>query len=339
MHIGAKTVVRTVYGNSKGFEVKVGMHQGSGLSPLLFVIVMETISREFRVALPWELLYDDDLEVIAETEEELIKRLNKWKDNVKSKEVRGNMNKTKVMINGERQMVRQKDVRWPCGVCSKGVSGNSIQCSSYQKRVRVHKKCSGIQGSMSKVAKSFICRSYVNPVTSAGHTSVDIGSSARLELVHKFCYLGDMLSVDEDADADVEARIGIGWNKFRQLVPLLTKKDEFLIMTGRLYSSCMQSNMLHGNETRPVRKENVVVLQRAEMRMVKWMCRIILKDRLSSKELRERLGVHDIALILQQTSLCWYGHVLGKENDDWVKKCMEYEIEGSKPRGRPNWTW
>ena len=38
MYIGAKTGVRTVYGNSKRFEVKVGMHQGSGLSPLLFVI-------------------------------------------------------------------------------------------------------------------------------------------------------------------------------------------------------------------------------------------------------------------------------------------------------------
>ena len=37
MYIGAKTVVRTVYGNSKSFEVKVGMHQGSALSPLLFV--------------------------------------------------------------------------------------------------------------------------------------------------------------------------------------------------------------------------------------------------------------------------------------------------------------
>ena len=72
----AKTVVRTVYDNSKGFEVKVGMHQGSALSPLLFVIVMEAISREFRVALPWESLYADDLAVIAETEEELIKRLN-----------------------------------------------------------------------------------------------------------------------------------------------------------------------------------------------------------------------------------------------------------------------
>jgi len=38
-----------------------------------------------------------------------------------------------------------------------------------------------------------------------------------LELVDKFCYLGDMLSVDGDADAAVEARIQIGWNKFRQL--------------------------------------------------------------------------------------------------------------------------
>ena len=46
-----------------------GMHQVSALSPLLFVIVMEAISREFRVALPWELLYADDLAVIAETEE------------------------------------------------------------------------------------------------------------------------------------------------------------------------------------------------------------------------------------------------------------------------------
>ena len=46
---------------------------------------------------------------------------------------------------------------------------------------------------MSKVAKSFICSGCLNPVTSAGHTSVDIGASAKVELVDKFCYLGDML--------------------------------------------------------------------------------------------------------------------------------------------------
>jgi len=72
MYTGAKTVVTTVYDNSKGFEVEVGMHQCSALSPLFFVIVMEAISREFPVALPCELLYADDLAVIGETEEELI---------------------------------------------------------------------------------------------------------------------------------------------------------------------------------------------------------------------------------------------------------------------------
>ena len=69
----------------------------------------------------------------------------------------------------------------------------------------------------------------MNLVTSAGHTSVDIGASAKVELVDKYCYLGDILSVDGDADAAVEARIRIGWNKFRQLVPLVTNKDVSLI--------------------------------------------------------------------------------------------------------------
>jgi len=96
--------------------------------------------------------------------------------------------------------------------------------------------------------------------------------------------------------------------------------------------------MLHGSETWPIRKENVVALQRAEMRMVKWMCGIKLKDRFPSKELRERLGIDNIALVLQQNRLRWYGHVLRKA-DDWVKKCMEYEVDGPIPRVTPKRTW
>ena len=77
---------------------------------------------------------------------------------------------------------------------------------------------------MFKVMKSLICKGCLNPVTSAGRTSVDIGVCANLELVDKFVLLltvGDMLSVEGDAIAAVEARIRVGWNKFRQLVPLL----------------------------------------------------------------------------------------------------------------------
>jgi len=129
-------------------------------------------------------------------------------------------------------------------------------------------------------------------------------------VVDKFCYLGDMLSVDGDADAAVEARIRIGWNKFWQLVPLLTNRDMSLIRRRRLYSSCVRSSMLHRSETWSVRKVNEVALQRAEMRMVRWMCNVKVKDRVASKELRERLGIDDVILILQQNRLQWYGHVL-----------------------------
>ena len=55
--------------------------------------------------------------------------------------------------------------------------------------------------------------------------------------------------------------------------------------------------------TWPVRKENEMALQRAEMRVVRWMCNVTVKDRVPSKELRERLGMDDIILILQQNSL------------------------------------
>jgi len=79
------------------------------------------------------------------------------------------------------------------------------------------------------------------------------------------------VSADGDADTAVEARIRIGWNKFRQMVPLLTNKDISMIVRWRLYSSCVQSSMLHGSETWPVRKETKVALQRVEMRMVRWM--------------------------------------------------------------------
>ena len=48
-----------------------------------------------------------------------------------------------------------------------------------------------------------------------------------------------------------------------------------------------------------------------------------------------RCFIDDIALVLQQNRLRWYGHVLRKDDDDWVKKCIEFEVEGPRPRGRP----
>ena len=67
MYANARSCVRVSEGYSEEFEVKVSVHQGSVLSPLLFIIVPEATSQEFRSGVPWEDLYADDLVIIAES--------------------------------------------------------------------------------------------------------------------------------------------------------------------------------------------------------------------------------------------------------------------------------
>jgi len=74
------------------------------------------------------------------------------------------------------------------------------------------------------------------------------------------------------------------------------------------------------------------------MTMVTWMCGIKVKKQISN-QLRERLGTDDIISVLQQNRLQWHGHVLQREDNDQARKCMEYEVQGSRPRGRPKRTW
>ena len=102
------------------------------------------------------------------------------------------------------------------------------------------------------MAGSFVCGGCLGPVTGAVRAGVDVGAGAGLELVDKFCYLGDMLSVDGDAGAAVEAGVGIGWSGFGRLVPLLTNRDVSLIVGGGLYGGCVRGSMLRGSGAWPV---------------------------------------------------------------------------------------
>ena len=72
MYEDATTKVRLNGRESNAFSVRVGVHQGSVLSPLLFIIVLEALSREFREGLPMELLYADDIVLMAESEKLLM---------------------------------------------------------------------------------------------------------------------------------------------------------------------------------------------------------------------------------------------------------------------------
>ena len=79
MYADAKSAVRINSSYSAEFNVTVGVHQGSVLSPLLFIIVMEALSQEFRTGCPWELLYADDLGIVAESLKSSDSGSKEWK--------------------------------------------------------------------------------------------------------------------------------------------------------------------------------------------------------------------------------------------------------------------
>ena len=83
MYDNAHSKASITNSNSNPIKVSVGVHQGSVLSPLLFIIVMEALSCEFRTGCPWELLYTNDLVIVAESLGELTVRIKigkmEWK--------------------------------------------------------------------------------------------------------------------------------------------------------------------------------------------------------------------------------------------------------------------
>ena len=183
--------VNNIY--SDEFGVKVGVHQGSVLSPLLFVIVLEALSCEFRTATPWELLYADDLVISAETEEGLKMKLNKWKPEMEAKGLRVNMGKTKIMVSGVNLQTLKDSGEYPCSVCRKGVGSNSIYCAGCSHWV--HKKCSGVTGSQ-KSNPDYRCsrgKGTARPIDGRPHNEWFLMQDKKLDVVDSFCYLGDTI--------------------------------------------------------------------------------------------------------------------------------------------------
>ena len=143
MYKDMRSRVRVEDGYSEEFGVGVGVHQGSVLSPLLFIIVLEALSREFRTSCLWSLLYADDLMISAGSLAELLVKVQTWKTEMEKKGLRVNMGKTKKMESGINLL--KKSGKYPCGVCLTGVGSiNAILCDGCERWV--HIKCSGIKG-------------------------------------------------------------------------------------------------------------------------------------------------------------------------------------------------
>ena len=190
MYANARSRVRVDEGYSEEFEVMVGVNQGSVLSPLLFIIVLEALFCEFHAGVPWEEFYADDLVIIADSLEECVRRLLIWKKAMEEKWLRVNAGKTKVVICGTG-LDLQSSGEFPCAVCCTGVGSSSIFCNGCKHWV--HKKCSGLKPlTEDPNYRCTWCQGTARPLDGRPQREVQVGTD-KLEVVPSFCYLGDML--------------------------------------------------------------------------------------------------------------------------------------------------
>src|SRR2546425_48053 len=189
--------------------------------------------------------------------------------------------------------------KYPCGICRKGVGVNSIYCSSCKKRI--HRGCSGVVGSLGKIG-NFMCRN----CTTGGVKVVDevkqfvLGNNDRMEVVEKFCYLGDVIGKGDGAEESSVARVRCAWGKFMDLKMLLTARSASLRVEGKIYKACVQRMLVYGSETWAMKKADLQRLLRTENKMVRWMSGVTLKDRRTCEELRQGLGNESVDRVVSR---------------------------------------
>ena len=319
---------------SGSFPVRVGVHQGSSLSPLLFNIVMEEATKSCRKGHPWELLYADDLVLTAESRDMVVDMFKRWRSAMERRGLKVNLAKTKLMVTGKDSEIIQTG-RYPCGVCGSGVGVNSILCTVCDKWC--HKRCSGLS-SLGRVT-DFRCPACTQG-TSFPHTddSVTVDGGVIQEVAH-FCYLGDVLERSGGSERAIRARISAGWSKWRELTGLLTNCGIPLVHRGRVYEACVRPVLLYASETWAVTKKLEDIMLRADRRMLRFMAGVRLRDGVPSAEVLERCGLESIIMQMRRRRLRWFGHVVRREEEEPIGNAYRMEIPGRQPRGRPRKTW
>jgi len=97
MYEGGRTSVRTPGGVTNDFAVGLGLHQGSALNPFLFTLVTDELTRGIQDALPWCLLFADDIVLIDETRQGVNVKLERWRQTLEVRGLRVNRSKTEYL--------------------------------------------------------------------------------------------------------------------------------------------------------------------------------------------------------------------------------------------------
>ncbi|KAK3560504.1 hypothetical protein QTP86_009647 [Hemibagrus guttatus] len=103
MYERSRTVVRCAVGQTEEFNVEVGLHQGSALSPFLFAVVMDQLPEEVRQESPWTMMFADDIVICSESREQVEENLERWRFALERRGMKVSRSKTEYMCVNERE--------------------------------------------------------------------------------------------------------------------------------------------------------------------------------------------------------------------------------------------
>ena len=170
---------------------------------------------------------------------------------MEAKGLRVNMGKTKIMVSGVNLQTLKDSGKYSCSVCRKCVGSNYIYCAGCSHWV--HKKCSGVIGSLKSNTdyRCSRCKGTAHPIDGRPHNELLLMQDKKLDFVDSFCYLGDTIGAGGGCDLSVITRIRSAWGKFRELLPILTSRALSYITRGQIYSMYIRTVLLYASECWP----------------------------------------------------------------------------------------
>ncbi|CAF4995061.1 unnamed protein product, partial [Rotaria sp. Silwood1] len=283
LYNNCKDCVRINGRKSESFQVKVGLRQGCVLSPLLFMVFMDKISRtstnpacvEIGDVKVDSLLFADDVVRLAASANDLQNALDRFEEVCSAFGMKISSKKTELMV----------------------ISRESHQCTLQL-------------------------------------------NNNQLDQVNKFKYLGVQFSNDGKQDGEIDRRIGAASGVLRSLYRTVVTKTELSKKTKlAIFKSVYRPTLIYGHEQWILTEKIRSRIQSAEMKFLRRIAGVTLRDKIRSSIIRESLQIEPLLRHIERSQLRWLGHILRMPQQGLPYQVLQAVPTGKRPIGRPRTSW
>lgn len=160
----------------------------------------------------------------------------------------------------------------------------------------------------------------------------------QLASVDAFRYLGTILYTSAESSHDMKGKMQAGWNNWRKITGVLCDKKILLCLKSKIFKTVVRPAMLYHSELWAPKAADLQSLQAAEMRMLRWTLGKTRKDHIKNEDVRRRLMVEPIGLVIETNRRKWFGHILRRPNNNICKKVWSKRPVTNR-RGQAKTSW